>query len=143
MFFESDSLVVGVPDNFFLTKEDDKEKPKLTKETKEEKKRSKVIKEEKNITTEMTKPLLPSWCQNPLTKGADYRGTIDTTTKGKTCQMWSATSPHNHSFTNVGHHNYCRNPYSEDWGLWDYVWCYTTDPWKEWDYCDVPFCSLS
>ena len=36
-------------------------------------------------------------------------------------------------------HNYCRNPDSEDGG----VWCYTTDPDVKWEYCDVPGLSLS
>ena len=36
-------------------------------------------------------------------------------------------------------HNYCRNPDSEDGG----VWCYTTDPKVKWEYCDVPGLSFS
>ena len=36
-------------------------------------------------------------------------------------------------------HNYCRNPDSEDGG----VWCYTTDPKVKWEYCDVPGLSLN
>ena len=36
--------------------------------------------------------------------------------------------------------NYCRNP-----DMWepDGPWCLTTDPNKEWDYCDIPFCGKS
>jgi len=37
----------------------------------------------------------------------------------------------------VGEHNYCRNP---DPVFKSKVWCYTTDPNKEWEYCDVPTC---
>ena len=32
--------------------------------------------------------------------------------------------------------NRCRNP----GGLEPQVWCYTTDPNVEWDYCDIPTC---
>ena len=46
---------------------------------------------------------------------ADYRGTIATTTSGKTCQEWSSQSPHAHTRTpaqypnkGLGDHNYCR-----------------------------------
>ena len=35
----------------------------------------------------------------------------------------------------MGDHNYCRNPDGEP-----AVWCYTTDPQKRWEYCDVPKC---
>ena len=33
--------------------------------------------------------------------------------------------------------NFCRNP-----DPWDSSgpWCYTTDPYVRWEYCDVPFC---
>ena len=34
--------------------------------------------------------------------------------------------------------NYCRNPtvYKGDWS----AWCYTTDPGKRWEECDIPMC---
>jgi len=36
--------------------------------------------------------------------------------------------------------NYCRNPDNNyDGGLW----CYTTDPDKRWESCDVPSCGQS
>ena len=31
--------------------------------------------------------------------------------------------------------NYCRNPDNSDG-----VWCYTTDPNTEWEYCNIPLC---
>ena len=65
-----------------------------------------------------------------------YTGTASMTSSGRPCQMWSSTTPHNHSYTSVGHHNYCRNPNGASGG----VWCYTTDPDKEWEYCAVPKC---
>ena len=33
--------------------------------------------------------------------------------------------------------NYCRNPDDEPGG----PWCYTTDPAKRWEYCDVMNCT--
>ena len=35
--------------------------------------------------------------------------------------------------------NYCRNPDNEPVGLW----CYTMDPDKRWEECDVPICGQS
>ena len=75
-------------------------------------------------------------CQegNPL--GESYSGRMNVTASGRTCQSWAASQPHKHPFTDVGEHNYCRNPVGNDYG----VWCYTTDPLKVWDYCSVPIC---
>ena len=33
--------------------------------------------------------------------------------------------------------NYCRNPDNDEKG----PWCYTTDPYKRFEYCDIPECS--
>ena len=55
---------------------------------------------------------------------------------GRTCQVWSASQPHEHSYTDVGQNNYCWNPYGDPLG----VYCYTTDPEKEWEHCSVPIC---
>ena len=33
-------------------------------------------------------------------------------------------------------HNYCRNPTNFGRG----PWCYTTDPKKRWEYCDINLC---
>ena len=75
-------------------------------------------------------------CQegNPL--GASYLGKMNVTTSGKTCQAWSEQEPHEHSQTEVGEHNHCRNPDGDSGG----VWCYTTDPDKRWEYYSVPIC---
>jgi hypothetical protein len=75
-------------------------------------------------------------CQegNPL--GASYLGRMNVTASGRTCQVWAALEPHEHSFTHMGEHNHCRNPDAAP----DGVWCYTTDPNKRWDYCSVPIC---
>ena len=75
-------------------------------------------------------------CQegNPL--GASYLGKMNSTSSGRTCQVWSASQPHEHSYTDVGEHNHCRNPDGDIEG----VWCFTTDPNKEWEHCSVPKC---
>ena len=76
-------------------------------------------------------------CQHKSTFGRDYRGTANTTVTGIPCQRWSDTQPHEHPFTHVGDHNYCRNPVGTTGSK---VWCYTTDPKHRAQYCSVPFC---
>ena len=49
-------------------------------------------------------------CQHRSTSGRDYVGEANTTVDGIPCQMWSDTNPHDHDFTHVGDHNFCRNP---------------------------------
>ncbi|XP_009484865.1 plasminogen [Pelecanus crispus] len=78
--------------------------------------------------------------------GKDYRGTVAKTGTGRTCQEWSSQKPHVHKyFTPVTHpragldKNYCRNPDGDVNG----VWCFTTDPEKKWEYCEIPRCSSS
>lgn len=68
-----------------------------------------------------------------------YRGTQSVTQSGRTCQKWTAQSPHSHTLTpgnfpayGLGDHNYCRNPDGEP-----RAWCYTTDSGTRWEYCDV------
>ncbi|XP_054578190.1 plasminogen isoform X2 [Eptesicus fuscus] len=89
-------------------------------------------------------PSLPADCM--LGNGKGYRGQKATTVAGTTCQAWAAQEPHRHSIftpeTNPRaglEKNYCRNPDGDSNG----PWCYTTDPKKLFDYCDVPQCVSS
>ncbi|XP_077861613.1 uncharacterized protein LOC144342143 [Saccoglossus kowalevskii] len=59
--------------------------------------------------------------------GSDYDGTVSSTIGGHTCEVWTFTE-----YYDVGDHNYCRNP-DGDSG----VWCFTTSPGVQWDYCDI------
>ncbi|XP_035694564.1 uncharacterized protein LOC118428574 [Branchiostoma floridae] len=73
--------------------------------------------------------------------GSTYRGEVAVTHSGRVCQEWDAWEPH---FTWYGSFwypesgldkNYCRNPDGQSG-----VWCYTMDPDKEMELCDVPKC---
>ena len=66
-----------------------------------------------------------------------YTGNASKTENGFTCQKWSADSHHNHTYNGIGEHNYCGNPVGPR------LFCYTTDPTKRFDYCDVPHCPPS
>jgi len=61
--------------------------------------------------------------------GAEYRGTATKTVSGLECVSWEDRE-------HLGYHNNCRNP-DGDSG----VWCYTNDPIKYWELCDVRRCS--
>ena len=74
-------------------------------------------------------------CQQRSTSGRDYVGEANTTVNGTLCQKWSDTEPHDHDFTHVGDHNFCRNPDGDS-----AVWCLTTDPEVKYQYCSVLFC---
>ncbi|XP_030576884.1 plasminogen-like isoform X2 [Archocentrus centrarchus] len=77
-------------------------------------------------------------------EGAAYQGTIAVTVTGKTCQRWSAQTPHKHNQNPENYpckgldNNYCRNPNNERM-----PWCYTTDPDTRWEYCNVPRCGAA
>ena len=76
-------------------------------------------------------------CQQRSTSGRDYVGKANTTDLGIPCQRWSDTHPHYHPFTQVGDHNFCRNPSEASSSQ---VWCFTSDPKLLYGYCSVPFC---
>ncbi|CAH1274835.1 LPA [Branchiostoma lanceolatum] len=75
-------------------------------------------------------------------KAAFFRGTVSVTKTGLKCQRWDSQTPHIHKrkpadYPSFGlEQNYCRDPDGTNG-----VWCYTTDPGKRWDYCDVPICN--
>jgi len=85
---------------------------------------------------------IPKKCGCGDQKQADYRGTIATTISGRTCQRWDSQDPQSHSRTPEKYptsdldENFCRNPDNEQW-----AWCYTTDPKKRFEKCDIPGCS--
>ena len=79
-------------------------------------------------------------CQNEGeggVNGKDYEGNEAKTVSGLECQKWSEQKPHKHRFSDIGDHNFCRNP-DEHKG----VWCYTTDKNRRWEACDVPECDI-
>merc|ERR1712029_339002 len=99
------------------------------------------LKEKGVIKTPACEGSDPESCGCSTVGQADYRGTISETASGRTCQRWDSNEPHSHSrkranYPNAGlEENYCRNPDGEPAS-----WCYTTDPDKRWDFCDVPVC---
>jgi hypothetical protein len=77
--------------------------------------------------------------------GWQFVGDLTTTILGYTCQAWAAQYPQLHTMTKDSMFpdgsvaeaaNKCRNPDRYKGG----PWCYTTNPAKRWDLCDVPFC---
>ena len=99
-----------------------------------------------NIPPPHSEPLLlpPKGCQNAATLGTDYAGTANTTKSGRTCQAWNSNYPHKQNTDIfkamkkvVG--NPCRNPSRSAVGLW----CYTMDPKKNWEACDIPTCTTT
>lgn len=69
---------------------------------------------------------------NAFISAHGYTGTLNVTLSGLSCQAWTASFPHIHGYAGVGNHNYCR--VTDDTGL---LWCFTTDPTIEWEYCDT------
>uniref|UniRef100_A0AAX7U0Z9 Macrophage stimulating 1 n=1 Tax=Astatotilapia calliptera TaxID=8154 RepID=A0AAX7U0Z9_ASTCA len=73
-------------------------------------------------------------------KGEDYRGKVSTTRSGLTCQQWWSKFPHDHRWTPTATNglelNYCRNPDGDRIG----PWCYTTDPERRYESCNIPQC---
>ncbi|XP_053147122.1 hepatocyte growth factor-like protein isoform X2 [Hemicordylus capensis] len=64
-----------------------------------------------------------------MLKGENYRGKVNTTTSGITCQRWDSQTPHHHHFLPEKYEckdlreNYCRNPDGSE-----APWCFTTMP---------------
>ncbi|XP_052695909.1 plasminogen-like [Crassostrea angulata] len=66
--------------------------------------------------------------------GYDYTGKVSVTQSGRICQAWNSQTPHSHPRTSLPE-NYCRNPDGEP-----APWCYTTDPNKRFEICNIPYC---
>lgn len=73
-------------------------------------------------------------------RGGEYKGTANVTRGGLACQPWADQSPHSHTgyTAMVKDSNYCRNPNPDD--VYYHPWCFTMDPKKTWDFCDIPSC---
>ncbi|XP_073230384.1 uncharacterized protein [Porites lutea] len=75
--------------------------------------------------------------------GTGYRGDVNITRSGRSCQSWSSQCPHRHSrfpedvVDGQNDSNMCRNP---DASAPDGPWCYTTDPKVRWEYCNISRC---
>ncbi|KAF3856198.1 hypothetical protein F7725_016921 [Dissostichus mawsoni] len=73
-------------------------------------------------------------------KGEDYRGKVFTTRGGLKCQQWWSKFPHDHRWTPTATNGlelaYCRNPDGDRIG----PWCYTTDPERRYESCNIPQC---
>jgi len=87
-------------------------------------------------------------CKSSLA-GIDYSGQISITRNNRVCQAWSSNTPHIPRYnedryfpldgSTAAASNYCRNPDADSRG----PWCYTTDPNKRWEYCDIPLCQTT
>ena len=77
----------------------------------------------------------PSTCGCSSVRQTDYRGTINTTTTGKSCIPWEDTKFYQpNDYPNAAlDMNYCRNP---DWSSTSY--CYISE--YDWEECNVPSC---
>ncbi|XP_021379777.1 inactive tyrosine-protein kinase transmembrane receptor ROR1-like isoform X2 [Mizuhopecten yessoensis] len=70
--------------------------------------------------------------------GENYRGQVNRTRSGRTCQNWL----HNPSFKSkdnkeLGNHNFCRNPN----GTFTGPWCFTDPYYHHSELCDIPKCT--
>ena len=76
-----------------------------------------------------------------LNNSEEYRGTIDYTVSGKTCQAWNVNFPHTVDYQPIdptaGTTNYCRETTHKEGG----PVCYTTDPVMKWEYCFIVKCT--
>jgi hypothetical protein len=70
-------------------------------------------------------------CGNASVKQSDYRGTINVTSSGTTCQRWGSFP------LTSADQNYCRNPDNDE-----RAWRYTTNPSICFQYCNVPYCGV-
>ena len=74
-------------------------------------------------------------------KSGNYSGTINTTVNGRTCRVWNTVTANDSSnwelyVSRHGEHNYCRG----SGGYGSYYFCFTTDPNKLYEKCEIPRC---
>jgi len=83
--------------------------------------------------------------EHPITEETDngltYRGLVTSTVSGRTCQNWLDEKPHKVGIkpskkNGLGNHNFCRNPDES----FEKPWCFTMDPNKEKEECEIPVC---
>jgi len=83
--------------------------------------------------------------EHPITEemdnGLTYRGLVTSTVSGRTCQNWLDEKPHKTGIkatkeNGLGNHNFCRNPDDS----FKKPWCFTMDPNKEKEECEIPVC---
>jgi len=83
--------------------------------------------------------------EHPITEETDngltYRGLVTSTVSGRTCQNWLDEKPHKTGIkpskkNGLGNHNFCRNPDES----FEKPWCFTMDPNKEKEECEIPVC---
>merc|ERR1712130_885805 len=68
----------------------------------------------------------------------NYKGSTSVTESGRECRRWDTDYPHEPKYTPKDkRHNHCRNPDRDTKG----PWCYTTDPAKRFEYCQVTDCN--
>jgi len=68
--------------------------------------------------------------------GEDYVGLVNMGESGRNCMNWIEQGKYKGTTKGIGGHNYCRNPE----GSKKRPWCFTIDPQKKWEYCQVPEC---
>lgn len=93
----------------------------------------------RGVATEAKAAALPFDCYNGSTKGEGYIGFKGFTSSGRKCKNWldEGTVSASTQF-GIGNHNYCRNPTPGN--AKTKPWCYTVDPGKKWEACDVKAC---
>lgn len=72
-------------------------------------------------------------------KGEDYKGLQDASMSGRKCAKWTEKAEDNGiipTTPGLGNHGYCRNPD----GSMERPWCFTVDPNKLKEECQIPKC---
>ncbi|XP_046363077.1 plasminogen-like [Haliotis rufescens] len=95
-------------------------------------------------------------CYHRIGSRLVYGGTTANTWSGRTCQKWRKKRPHRHGYgqdinfsrTSLAGaesikdvSNFCRDPGAMKGS--GKLWCYTTDPDKRWEECNIPKCETA